>query len=166
MLIDQRRAHERILYEQYLESLKRNAVITQKTLFPENIDLGPADYQLCIELADEIAKLGIDVRDFGKNSVIVHSVPANTKITDIKSVLETILEQYKNLNDELKLDQHEKLARSMAIAAAIPYGKQLEMKEMQDLVDQLFACANHNSTPSGKRILNIVKLEDLEKHLA
>ncbi len=166
MLIDQRRAHERILYEQYLESLKKSAIVAQKTLFPENIDLGPADYQLCIELADEIAKLGIDVRDFGKNSVIVHSVPANTKITDIKSVLETILEQYKNLNDELKLDQHEKLARSMAIAAAIPYGRQLEMREMQELVDQLFACANHNSTPSGKRILNIVKLEDLEKHLA
>ncbi len=166
MLIDQRRAHERILYEQYLESLKKSAIVAQKTLFPENIDLGPADYQLCIELADDITKLGIDVRDFGKNCVIVHSVPANTKITDIKSVLETILEQYKNLNNELKLDQHEKLARSMAVAAAIPYGRHLEMREMQELVDQLFACANHNSTPSGKRILNIVKLEDLEKHLA
>ncbi len=166
MLIDQRRAHERILYEQYLGTLQKNAVIAQNSLFPENIDLGPADYRLCLELSEEIGNLGFDIKDFGKNSVIVHSVPANVKIHDIKSVLETILEQYKNLNDELKLDQHEKLARSTAIAAAIPYGKQLDIREMQELVDQLFACNNPNSTPSGKRILNIVKLEDLEKHLA
>ena len=98
--------------------------------------------------------------------MIVHSVPANTAIHDIKSVLETILEQYKNLNNELKLDQHEKLARSASIAAAIPHGKALDIREMRELVDQLFACSNPNSTPSGKRILNIVKLEDLEKHLA
>lgn len=166
MIIDQRRAHERILYEQYLDSLKRSAGFAQKTLFPENIDLGPSDYQLCLELADEIGSLGFDIRDFGKNCVIVHSVPANTNIHDIKSVLETILEQYKNLNDELKLDQHEKLARSASIAASIPYGKELDTSEMREIVDQLFACSNPNSTPSGKRILNIVKLEDLEKYLA
>ena len=166
MLIDQRRAHERILYEQYFESLKKGAVIAQNSLFPENIDLGPADYQLCLELSEEIGSLGFDIRDFGKNCVIVHSVPANAKIHDIKSVIETILEQYKNLNDELKLDQHEKLARSAAIAAAIPYGKQLDIREMQEIVDQLFACSNPNSTPSGKRILNIVKIEDLERYLA
>lgn len=166
MIIDQRRAHERILYDHYLDSLKRNAGVAQKTLFPENIDLGPADYQLCLELADVISSLGFDIRDFGKNCVIVHSVPANTNIHDIKSVLETILEQYKNLNDELKLDQHEKLARSAAHAAAIPHGKELDIREMRELVDQLFACSNPNSTPAGKRILNIVKLEDLEKHLA
>lgn len=166
MLIDQRRAHERILYEQNLKSLKKDAIIAQNSLFPENIDLGPADYQLCLELSEEIGSLGFDIRDFGKNCVIVHSVPANAKIHDIKSVLETILEQYKNLNDELKLDQHEKLARSAAIAAAIPYGKQLDIREMQEIVDQLFACDNPNSTPTGKRILNIIKIEDLEKYLA
>jgi DNA mismatch repair protein MutL len=166
MLIDQRRAHERILYEQYFESLNKGAVIAQNSLFPENIDLGPSDYLLCLELSEEIGRLGFDIRNFGKNCVIVHSVPANAKIHDIKSVIETILEQYKNLNDELKLGQHEKLARSAAIAAAIPYGKQLDVREMQEIVDQLFACGNPNSTPSGKRILNIVKIEDLEKYLA
>jgi len=166
MLIDQRKAHERILYEQYLQTLKKDAVISQNTLFPENINLGPTDYQLCLELSEEIGHLGFDIRDFGKNSVIVHSVPANVKIHDIKSVIETILEQYKNLNDELKLDQHEKLARSAAIAAAIPYGKHMDVREMQEIVDQLFACDNPNSTPTGKRILNIVKIEDLEKYLA
>lgn len=166
MVIDQRRAHIRILYEQNLATLERNAANAQNTLFPETIELNTSDYKLCLELVDEIGKLGFEIRDFGQNCVIVHSIPANTAIHDIKSVIETLLEQYKNFEAELKLDQHEKLARSTAIAAAIRYGKQLSVKEMQELVDQLFACANPNTTPGGKAILNIVKLEDFEKHLA
>ena len=166
MVVDQRRAHIRILYEQNLSTLAKDAINAQNTLFPETVELNTSDYKLCLELVDEIAKLGFEIRDFGQNCVIVHSIPANTAIHDIKSVIETLLEQYKNFASELKLDQHEKLARSTAIAAAIPYGKQLSIKEMQELIDQLFACTNPNTTPGGKAILNIVKLEDFEKHLA
>ena len=166
MVIDQRRAHERILYESNLGILQQNSVHAQKTLFPETIELNATDYNLCLELTDDIAKIGFDIRDFGQNCIIVHSIPANVAIPDIKSVIETLLEQYKNFQSELKLDQHEKIARSSAIASAIPYGKQLGVNEMQEIVDKLFACSNPNTTPGGKAILNIVKLEDFEKHLA
>ena len=166
MVIDQRRAHERILYERHIHSLEQNANLAQHSLFPETIELNAADYQLCLEILPEIEKLGFDIKDFGQNSVIVHGIPANSDIPDIKSVIESLLEQYKNLHSELKLNAYEKVARSTASAAAIPYGKQLNNKEMQELVDQLFACSNPNTTPGGKAILNIVKLEDLEKHLA
>ncbi|MCF8225293.1 MAG: DNA mismatch repair endonuclease MutL [Bacteroidales bacterium] len=166
MVIDQRRAHERILYEKHIAIFKKNSSASQQTLFPETIQLNTGDYHLCLEILDEIGKLGFEIRDFGQNSIIIHSVPANTAVHDIKSVIETLLEQYKNLHSELKLDQHEKVARSTAIASAIHYGKQLTIKEMQEFVDQLFACSNPNTTPGGRTILNIVKLEDLEKHLA
>jgi len=166
MVIDQRRAHIRILYEQHLATLQKDAGNAQNTLFPETVELNPSDYKLCLELVDEIGKLGFEIRDFGQNSVIVHSVPANSAIHDIKSVIETFLEQYKNYASEMTLDQHEKIARSTAIASAVNYGKQLDSKEMQEIVDQLFACSNPNTTPGGKTILNIVKLEDFEKHLA
>ena len=166
MVIDQRRAHERILYDDFLETYRKDAGNAQKTLFPETIQLNPADHNLCLELLDEMTQIGFDVRDFGQNCVIVHSIPANTAVTDIKSVIETLLEQYKNLQSEMKLDLHEKMARSSAVAGAIPYGKTLSISEMQELVDQLFACDNPNTTPGGKVILNIVKLEDFEKHLA
>ncbi len=166
MVIDQRRAHERILFEHNLASLQKDSAIAQKTLFPETIELNPNDYSLCLELMDDIARLGFDIRDFGQNCIIVHSIPANTAVPDIKSVIETFLEQYKNFQSELRLDLHEKIARSGAIASAIPYGKQLNLREMQELVDKLFACSNPNTTPGGKVILNIVKLEDFEKHLA
>ena len=166
MVIDQRRAHERILYEHNLAILQKDSVNAQNTLFPETVELNSNDYRLCLELIDEIGKLGFEIRDFGQNCVIIHSVPANTTIHDIKSVIETLLEQYKNLQSELKLEQHEKIARSTAVAAAIPYGRQLEIQEMQELVDKLFACTNPNTTPGGKTILNIIKLDDFEKHLA
>ncbi len=166
MVIDQRRAHERILYEHNIATLQKDSVNAQNTLFPETVELNSNDYRLCLELIDEIGKLGFEIRDFGQNCVIIHSVPANTAIHDIKSVIETLLEQYKNLQSELKLEQHEKIARSTAVAAAIPYGKQLEIQEMQELVDKLFACSNPNTTPGGKTILNIIKLDDFEKHLA
>ncbi|MCF8345994.1 MAG: DNA mismatch repair endonuclease MutL [Bacteroidales bacterium] len=166
MVIDQRRAHERILYEQHLETLQKDAINAQNTLFPETIELNSSDYRLCLELQEDIGKLGFDIRDFGQNCVIVHSIPANTAVPDIKSVIETLLEQYKNYQSEFSLDQHEKIARSTAIAAAVRYGKQLNLKEMQELVDQLFACSNPNTTPGGKTILNIIKLDDLAKHLA
>lgn len=166
MVIDQRRAHIRILYEQNLATLQKDSVNAQNTLFPETIELNPNDYKLCLDLVDDIGMLGFEIRDFGQNCVIVHSIPANTAIPDIKSVIETLLEQYKNFESEMKLDQHEKIARSTAIASAINYGKQLDNKEMREIVDQLFACSNPNTTPGGKVILNIVKLEDFEKHLA
>ncbi|MEX0982206.1 MAG: DNA mismatch repair endonuclease MutL [Bacteroidales bacterium] len=166
MVIDQRRAHERILYEHNIVTLQKDSVNAQNTLFPETVELNSNDYRLCLELIDEMGKLGFEIRDFGQNCVIIHSVPANTAIHDIKSVIETLLEQYKNLQSELKLEQHEKIARSTAFAAAIPYGRQLEIQEMQELVDNLFACSNPNTTPGGKTILNIIKLDDFEKHLA
>lgn len=166
MMIDQRRAHERILYEQNVESLKKHAGISQKSLFPETIQLSAGDYQVCREIVDKMAHLGFDVRDFGKNSIIVHSLPANAPGGEVKTIIETLLEQYKSLEGEIKLDAHERLARSSAAATAIRYGKTLDTSEMRDLVDQLFACANPNTTPSGKKIIALIKLEDLEKHLA
>jgi DNA mismatch repair protein MutL len=166
MMIDQRRAHERILYEQNLELLRKNAVISQKSLFPETIELSAADYQVCKEIIDKMAHLGFDVRDFGKNTVIVHSLPANAPVADVKTVIETLIEQYKSLEGEIKLDVHEKLARSSAVATAVSYGKSLDSNEMRELVDQLFACSNPNTTPSGKAIIALINLNELEKHLA
>ncbi len=166
MVIDQRRAHERILYEKNMESIRQNASVSQHTLFPETIELNAADYELCKELMDDITLLGFDIRDFGNNSVVVNSIPAGTQIQNCRMILEELLEQYKNMKSQLSIDQYERLARSAATAAAIPYGRQLDQKEMRELVDQLFGCSDPNHTPSGRKILNIINLEEIEKYLA
>lgn len=166
MLIDQRRAHQRILFEQFMETLEKGSNPAQESLFPVTIELNPTDHQLLLEYAGEIEKLGFDLRDFGQNSLVVHGIPANSSTHDIASVLESLLQQIKELGSEPSLNAHQKVARSSAIASSIPYGKTLTGREMQELVDQLFACGNPNISPGGKPVLFIVKLEELEKHLA
>ena len=166
MLIDQRRAHQRILYEQFMATLEKGTPVAQESLFPVTIELNPTDHQLLLEHAEEIAKLGFDLRDFGQNNLVVHGIPANTSTHDIASVLESLLQEFKEMGGDPSLKAHEKVARSSAIASSIPYGKSLTGREMQELVDQLFACGNPNTTPGGKPVLYIVKLEELEKHLA
>ncbi len=162
MLIDQRRAHERILYERMLEALAHHQPLAQQSLFPETISLNAADYQVCLEMISPMEQLGFDIRDFGNNSVVVHGFPAEMKPTDARDTLEMMIEQYKTLKGLDHMQHAESVARAAAKASAIYYGLQLNDVEMQELIDQLFACANPNHTPSGSLIVRIMDLEELD----
>jgi len=161
MWIDQRRAHERILYDQQMENSAKAS--SQQVLFPETLSLSAGDYLVCQEMMGELSSLGFEIRDFGNNSIIVDGAPSNMEYSDIKSTIEELIEQFKSMQGELSLNLTEKVARSVAAACAIPYGRALQQAEMQKIVDQLFACSNPNFTPSGKAIVTIVKIEDIEK---
>ncbi|MCF8378882.1 MAG: DNA mismatch repair endonuclease MutL [Bacteroidales bacterium] len=165
MIIDQKRAHERILYENTLRVIASGQVIEQKTLFPETLELNSSDFVLFKELEDDFRKIGFDIREFGNNSVIVHGLPDSVKYSDIKDLIESIFQNYKSIGIINTDKIHDNLAKSMAKASAIPYGKVLEMQEMRELTDQLFACGNPNLSPSGKKIISIINTEDIEKTL-
>ncbi|MGC9341577.1 MAG: DNA mismatch repair endonuclease MutL [Bacteroidales bacterium] len=165
MIIDQKRAHERVLYEQVLQRRKENKFPSQKLLFPEAIELNASDFVTFLDIKDAIAELGFDISEFGKNSIIVNGIPDTVKNSDIKSLIEEILEEYKSLGADTGSRMIENLARSVAKASAIPYGKVLEMKEMRDLFDQLFACGNPNHSPTGKPVISIIRIEEIEKSL-
>jgi len=164
MLIDQRRAHERIIYERMLEAHEKQQPLAQQSLFPETIRLNAADYQVCMEMLGELEKMGFDIRDFGNNSVVVHGFPAGMSPDNVRNKLEIMIEQYKSLHGEINVGSSERIARAASRASAIDYGKQFTDLEMQELVDQLFACSNPNHSPSGKRIVKIIELEELDKH--
>ena len=164
MLIDQRRAHERILYERMLNALENQQPVAQHSLFPETITLNAADYQVCLEMMPSMEQLGFDIRDFGNNSVVVHGFPADIKPVGAADTLELMIEQYKTLQGLNNTQHAERISRAAARASAIHYGKQLTDIEMQELIDQLFACENPNHTPSGKLIVRIMDLEELDSH--
>jgi DNA mismatch repair protein MutL len=165
MVIDQKRAHERILYEENLQSLAKDSFTGQQSLFPETIELNHADYVTFMGIIESINRLGFDIRDLGNNAIIVNGIPATVKNAALKDIIEEMLETYKSYEGDLQLEAREKVARAVAKASAIPYGKVLEQEEMRNLVDHLFACSNPNYSPSGKQIINIIEIEEIEKIL-
>ena len=163
MVIDQHNAHERILYEKYLQSLAHNRGIAQQTLFPETIELEPSDYLMTLELIDDLQALGFDIRDFGSNTVVMNGCPADIHNPDPKGLLESILDEYKNKQADIKVNARERLIHSLAAASAVNYGKALSDAEMQDIVDRLFACENPNYSPGGNPVISILSLEEIDK---
>ncbi|MCK4879329.1 MAG: hypothetical protein KAS82_01675, partial [Bacteroidales bacterium] len=123
-----------------------------------------ADYQVCLEMMESMEQLGFDVRDFGNHSVVIHGFPAEMKPAGAGDTIELMIEQYKTLQGFNKMQSAEQVSRAAAKASAIHYGKQLTDIEMQELIDQLFACENPNHTPSGKLIVKIIDLEELDSH--
>ena len=162
MVIDQRRAHERILYERILQSAEQNRPLSQQSLFPETILLNPSDYQVCLEMMSELEKVGFDIRDSGNNSVVVHGIPSEMAGSATGSMLELMIEQYKVLQGDLDTGIIDRVARATARSSAIEYGRQLNGVEMQEIVDQLFACSEPNYTPSGKLIVKIMDVSELD----
>ncbi len=163
MIIDQKYAHERILYEQYLNSLSSGQNIAQKELFPQAIELNAGDYNLLMESQEDLSLLGIELSSLGQNTVALNSLPTNIKVSDPIRLIEDILTSLKENQNLPMADSHHKLASSMAKAAAIGYVRSLSKIEMQDLVDKLFACKHPNLSPGGKIVLTIISLDELEK---
>jgi DNA mismatch repair protein MutL len=162
MMIDQRRAHERILYEKMRAAQEKNQPLAQTTLFPETIRLGVEDYHACLQMMDELAGLGFDIRDFGNNTVVVHGLPTEVALSKAEGTLESLLEQFKSREGTMENNTGERIAQAAARASAIEYGRPLSEEEMKELVDQLFACSNPNYTPSGKLIVKILDLAEID----
>lgn len=163
LLIDQQAAHERILYERYLQAMQQQKGAAQHQLFPRTLTLSPIDAALLQEIIDQINLLGFDIQEFGANTFVINGLPSELagKRDEVK-VIESLLEQYKrNLN--LKLEVQENIARAMARSAAIKPGQTLSAQEMQVLIDKLFACEVPFKSPSGKNCFITFELESLAK---
>lgn len=163
MLIDQQAAHERILYERYIQLFDETSVSTQTELFPKTVNLSVSDAVILKEILPDINRLGFDIQEFGQNTFVIHGVPAELKQgANEQQLIERLLEQYKQ-NINLSLDIKEKIARAMSKSAATKRGKVLDVKEMRTLIDQLFACAMPFHSPSGVKCFVTYELEEVEK---
>ena len=161
MLISQQAAHERILYERFLQQLQTHSGVSQQSLFPQSVTLNGADFELLKELLPDIRALGFDVREFGKNTVVVEGIPADITYVAETGILEQLLESFKNNQAILKLDKRDSLARSLARNAAIKAGTKMSVEEMNVLVDQLFACQMPNVALNGKLVITTFALNEL-----
>jgi len=161
ILIDQHAAHERILYERYLRALQDKPMPTQQSLFPQTLQLLPADAALISEMLPDLQVLGYDMEPFGNHTFVVRGTPADIQSGNEQASIEGLLEQFKHFSAELKVNKREQLVRSMARNSAIPAGKSLGAREMQNIIDELFACSMPNVSPGGKYTYVSFKLADL-----
>ena len=161
MVINQQAAHERILYERFLQQLQNHSGVSQQSLFPQSVTLNSSDFELLKELLPDIRALGFDIREFGKNTVVVDGIPADLNSVGEHELLEQLLEGYKNNQAILKLDKRDSLARSLARNAATKSGTKMSLEEMNLLVDQLFACQMPNVALNGKPVISTFTLTEL-----
>lgn len=165
MVIDQKRAHERILFENFMAVIESNGIATQQQLFPQTFDLDAADAGLLRSFLDDLKALGFDVSDFGNNSFIINGTPGVLNSNSPLEIIESLLEDMKSSANNLHEQAREKLAASLARASAIPYGYTMKPEEINQMIDQLFACSTPNFSPTGKQVLTIVPIEHFEKLL-
>ena len=163
MFINQRRAHIRILYQDYLTQIKNKRGASQRVLFPEIVELTPEESVLLTVLSDDLHYMGFELSNLGNNTFSVIGIPPGICEANpaeiIKDMIHTIREKELNVHDELS----ESLALTLAKNAAIPYGKKLSNDEMLHLINSLFATNIPNHTPDGKTIIHILENEYIDK---
>jgi DNA mismatch repair protein MutL len=163
MIIDQKRAHERILFEKFMDVLKSDSVASQQLLFPQTIELNPADSAILQNILPELLSLGFDIREFGRNTFIISGTPGVLDVTSPELIVEKLLEEYKNSPVDARSKAKEQIAISLAKASSLDYGTDLKQEEIDHLIDNLFACATPNFSPDGKKVLTIIPTSDIEK---
>ncbi|MCL3779951.1 DNA mismatch repair endonuclease MutL [Prolixibacteraceae bacterium JC049] len=163
MVIDQRRAHERILFEQFMGVLQNEGAASQQQLFPQSVELDPASSILLGELMPDLYALGFEMREVDENVFSINGVPAVLGNIHPGDIIGELLAYYQETEGDIIEKTHEKIAQALASASAINYGQELEAQEVRELVDGIFSCVVPNFSPSGKPIINIVQIDDLEK---
>ncbi|RCR68094.1 DNA mismatch repair endonuclease MutL [Larkinella punicea] len=161
LVIDQRRAYERVLYDQYQAALTKRNGVSQQLLFPKTVTVMPVDYNLALELRDDLTSLGFLFDEIGQNAFMIRGVPALSVGENEEELFANLLAQLREDTGRLKLERAEVLARSLARRSAARHQKQLAEPEQRALVDQLIASSNPSYTPGGEPITTVLALDKL-----
>ena len=166
MIIDQHRAHIRILFEKYQRQLAARKSHSQKLLFPETVQLTAQEAVTLEQILGEMTAMGFDLSPLGDNTFSVNAIPEGLEGIDVGSLVRDMVVGAQERGTSAVQEINDSLALSMARAAAIPYGQVLSNDEMENLINQLFLCQNAKYTPDGKSVLSIFKQKDIEQLFA
>ena len=163
MMVDQHRAHVRVLYQRYLAQLGEHHSASQGLLFPEMLTL-PMKHAVVMEgLLDDFVGLGFDISNMGGGSFAIQGVPVGIEGLDPAALVEHILVDAIEKGDVQKEEIHRTMALTMARSAAIVVGQVLTVEEMSKLIDELFACEMPTYTPDGKKVFVIIDEDEILK---
>jgi DNA mismatch repair protein MutL len=165
MIIDQHRAHVRILYEHYQTLQKNRQWVSQKLLFPEIIQLTAAEQTVFDHVSVQMEEMGFELTSLGNGSYAVNAIPAGLEGVNPVALVRDMVENADTSSGGIQDEIGNSLALSLARNAAIPVGQILGNEEMEGIINDLFACQNVNYTPDGKPILTILKQQEIDRLL-
>lgn len=165
MIIDQHRAHKRILYDSYLAKVREQAMVCQNAMFPEIIELSPAQNAVLTDIAPSLEELGFAIAPLGDNSWSITGIPSLLNGVNPRDTLLGMIECITETGEELSASLHERIALSMARSSAIKRGQALTSAEMDKLISDLFRLPTPARTPDGKTVFTIVNLDEIAKLL-
>ena len=163
LVVDQHLAHTRVLFEKFLKELENSNGVSQQELFPQALTLNMNDASLLKEMLPELENLGFVLEQANPTTFMINGTPTDAAGCDAVALLEQILDNYKINRTDLQLDRKLNLAKTMSAQLSIKAQTRLSEMEMQNLVDQLFACNVAEVAPDGKKIYVILNMEDCFK---
>ena len=163
VLLHQRRAHKRILFEYFSTVLSKNKGQSQQLLFPKEIHLNKKDITIIKQLKVDLLSVGFSFEIQENDSIAILGIPAECQEENLQFVIESLIEQHKN-NEQLQTAQHNDLANSLANSLAINEQKKLSTQEMLTLKTELLKCSTPSVCPLGKATLINLQTADLEKY--
>ncbi len=163
MLFDQHRAHLQVLYNQYQRQITSNSISAQALLFPEELQLTPAQSAIFEQMLPEVRQIGFSVNEESAGHWLVTTVPTGLEGVNIIQLLTNVIDELGGTEISLRERILELITLRVASSAAIPYGRILSQEEMAHLVEQLLQLPRPNYTPDGKLVINVISTEQIAK---
>lgn len=163
MIVDQHRAHLKVLYEQYMRQINGKNVTSQRIMFPEVLNLSPAQHIILKELVADMEKMGFSLSQLSGCDWAINAMPAGIDHVDVKDIILQVIDAATGGGETIAERVYDRIALTVARGTAIPYGKGLNQDEMTHLLSQLLQLPNPNYTPDGKTIVTVLTSEQIEK---
>ncbi|WP_367757538.1 DNA mismatch repair endonuclease MutL [Flavobacterium sp. WC2421] len=166
VIVDQQRAHQRVLYEQFLTNMTVHQASSQQLLFPLDLFFSSTEMDLIEELKLSLVNTGFVFEETNSDHVVISGIPVNVTESEVSMVLEQLLSDLQDGIPESSFSQNDTIAKSMAKSLAVKTGTTLTIKEQENLVNGLFACKDPNVSPFQKPTFITMRVEDLDKKFA
>jgi DNA mismatch repair protein MutL len=163
VIIDQNRAHQRVLYEQFLTNMTVHQASSQQLLFPLNLFFSKSEMKLILELQLSLVNTGFVFDASSEDHLVITGLPVNVTESEVSSVLEQLLSDLSDGIPDSSFSQNDSIAKSMAKSLAVKTGAYLTEKEQENLVNGLFACKDPNVSPFQKPTFITMRVEDIDK---
>ncbi|MDE6310175.1 MAG: DNA mismatch repair endonuclease MutL, partial [Muribaculaceae bacterium] len=162
MIVDQHRAHERVLYEKYLAMVESGTMSTQRLIFPDSVELTMSQSIMLESILDQVSEMGFDLSPLGNNAWAINGQPAVLE-GNPKEALLSIVDDFSTTGIDPSQDLYSRVAQSMARASAIRPGQALAQEEMERLLSDLLKLPTPNYTPDGRTVISIIPITEISR---